>query len=53
MNASIVATIIDDDRRLTLGEIAREANLSKMTVQRIMKDMLQKKKLCARNVRDA
>lgn len=47
-NASIVATIIDEDRRLTLEEIAQEANLSKTSVQRIMKEMLQKRKICAR-----
>ncbi len=47
-NASIIASIIDEDRRLTLQEIAREANISTMSVQCIMKDMLQKKKVCVR-----
>ncbi len=45
-NASVIAPIIDEDRRLTLQEIVTEANALKMSAQCIMKDLLQKK-VCA------
>lgn len=38
-----MATIIDEDRQVTLEKIEGEANLSTLNVQRIMKDLLQKK----------
>ncbi len=45
-NESSITSIIDEYRRLTLQEIAREANKSTMSVQHIMKNLLQKK-VCA------
>lgn len=47
-SAAIVATIIDEDRRMTLEEIACEANISKASVAYIMKEMLKKRKISAR-----
>lgn len=49
-NVSIMAPIIDEDRQLTASDIAQQANLLKTSSLRIMKEMLQKRKICARCV---
>lgn len=47
-SAVIVATIIEEDRRLTCLEIAEEANMSAKSVHRILTEILMKRKISAR-----
>lgn len=47
-NASIIATLLDEDRRITVREIEAETGISKTSAQRILTQMLGKRKVAAR-----
>ncbi|KAL4083594.1 hypothetical protein QTP88_028910 [Uroleucon formosanum] len=47
-NAAILATLLDEDRRITVREIEQETGISKSSVHRILTEILQKRKIAAR-----
>ncbi|KAK9731604.1 hypothetical protein QE152_g13460 [Popillia japonica] len=47
-NAAIVDTLIDEDRRMTVREVAAATGISKSSVYRIITEILQKRKIAAR-----
>ncbi|KAI4466432.1 mariner mos1 transposase-like protein [Holotrichia oblita] len=46
-NTAIVATLIDEDRRMTVREVAAATGISKSSVDRIITEILQKRKIAA------
>ncbi|KAL4142347.1 hypothetical protein QTP88_004826 [Uroleucon formosanum] len=47
-NAAILATLLDEDGRITVREIEQETGISKSSVHRILTEILQKRKIAAR-----